>query len=92
MVQTPTAKLDDMLQEEEESLKSYFVRFNAKLIACETILDEKAKDALWSGLLMETPFWRNFYNKNLASYHQLVSIIQNEIQTEYTIENQKKVE
>lgn len=40
--------------EENESLKSYFARFTAKLIACETISDEKVRDALWNGLLMET--------------------------------------
>lgn len=31
-------------------------------------------------------------NKNLTSYHQLISLIQNEIQTKDTIESQKNVE
>lgn len=41
-----------MRQEEEKPLKNYFARFSTKLIACETISEEKAMDALWNDLLI----------------------------------------
>lgn len=40
---------------------------------------------------MEIPFQRDIRNKNPNSYHQLVSLIQNRIQTHDTIENRRKV-
>lgn len=46
MEQAIVTRLDNMRQEGGESLKSDFTRFSVKLIVCETISDEKARDAL----------------------------------------------
>lgn len=54
--QALATRLNDRWQEEGESLESYFVYFSTKLIACEMISNEKAWDALWNGLRMETSF------------------------------------
>lgn len=90
MGQTQPNRLNDMWQEECESFKSYFARVSAKLITCEKIFDEKAYDAVQNKLLIKTSFQQDVYNKNLAFYHQLVSLIQNKIHTKDTIENWKK--
>lgn len=75
----------------KECLESYFACFSAKLIVCQNISDKKARGALWNGLLKETSLWQNVYNKNPTSHHYLVSLMQNEIYTEDTIENWKTI-
>lgn len=67
--ESPAIRLNDMWQEKGESLKRYFTCFSVKLIICEMILNEKARDVLWNGLLMETPFWPDVRNNNAAFCH-----------------------
>ncbi|KAL2481391.1 hypothetical protein Adt_34357 [Abeliophyllum distichum] len=58
----------------------------------ETVTDEKALDALVTGLHMRTLFWRNVQNSQLKTYSQLVDLIQREIRSEEMIENREKAE
>lgn len=57
--QAPATRLNGMIKEERESLKSYFTHFSIELIDCKTISNEKARNALWSGLLMLKSLWRD---------------------------------
>ncbi|KAL2466505.1 hypothetical protein Adt_42356 [Abeliophyllum distichum] len=54
--------------------------------------DEKASDALVTGLYMRTSFWRDVQNSQPKTYSQLVDLVQHEIRSEETIENRKKAE
>ncbi|KAL2542705.1 hypothetical protein Adt_03683 [Abeliophyllum distichum] len=81
-----TTRLNDIRHELNESVKSYFNRFQNVLIAVASISDEKALDALWIGLRMETIYVRN---KRTRTYYELVDIIKAEIQEEETIEKHR---
>ncbi|KAL2532925.1 Retrotrans gag domain-containing protein [Abeliophyllum distichum] len=65
-------QLNDIQQKEEETVKSYFKRFNNVINKIETVTDEKALDALLTGLHMRTPFWRDVQNSQPKTYSQLV--------------------
>lgn len=68
MRQAPTTRLNDIWQEEAESLKSYLAYFSVKLIAWKMILNAKAWDALWKWLLTERlSFDWDFHGKNKPS-------------------------
>ncbi|KAL2471973.1 Uncharacterized protein Adt_40109 [Abeliophyllum distichum] len=84
------AQLNDIRIKEEETVKSYFKRFSNVINKIETVTDEKALDALVSGLHMRTPFWRDVQNSQLKTYSQLVDLVQREIRSEETIENREK--
>ncbi|KAL2520977.1 hypothetical protein Fot_24900 [Forsythia ovata] len=90
--EAPTRRLNDIRQGLSEFVKSYFNRFQNELIVVESISDEKALDALWNVLRMETIFWRDVQNKRHQTYNQFVDLIKAEIQMEETIENRKKHE
>ncbi|KAL2526414.1 hypothetical protein Adt_11468 [Abeliophyllum distichum] len=58
----------------------------------ETVIEEKALDALVTGLHIRTLFWRNVQNSQSKTYSQLVDLVQREIRSEETIENREKAE
>ncbi|KAL2484846.1 Uncharacterized protein Adt_29602 [Abeliophyllum distichum] len=79
-------------QKEGETVKSYFKRFNNVIDKIETVTDEKALDALVTGLHMCTLFWRDVQNSQPKTYSQLVDLVQHEIRSEETIKNREKAE
>ncbi|KAL2505624.1 Retrotrans gag domain-containing protein [Abeliophyllum distichum] len=86
------AQLNDIRQKEGETFKSYFKRFINVINKIETVINEKALDALITGLHMYTPFWRDVQNSQPKTYSQLVDLVQHEIRSEETIENREKAE
>ncbi|KAL2470597.1 Ribonuclease H [Abeliophyllum distichum] len=85
------AQLNDIRQKEGETVKSYFKRFSNVINKIETVTNEKALDALVTGLHMHTSFWRHVQNSQPKTYSQLVDLVQCEIWSEETIENREKV-
>ncbi|KAL2498078.1 Uncharacterized protein Adt_23628 [Abeliophyllum distichum] len=79
-------------KKEEEIVKSYFKRFNNIINKIETVTDEKALDALVTGLHKLTSFWRNMQNIQPKTYSQLVDLVQHKTWSEETIENREKAE
>ncbi|KAL2505889.1 Uncharacterized protein Adt_21510 [Abeliophyllum distichum] len=86
------AQLNDIRQKEEETVKSYFKRFSNIINKIETVTNEKALDALVTGLHMCTPFWRDMQNSKLKTYSKLIDLVQRKIQSEEMIENREKAE
>ncbi|KAL2491463.1 Retrotrans gag domain-containing protein [Abeliophyllum distichum] len=89
---TDIAQLNDIQKKEGETVKSYFKRFSNVINKIETMTDEKALDALVTGLHMRTPFWRDVQNNQPKTYSQLVDLVQREIKSEETIKNREKAE
>ncbi|KAL2466652.1 RNase H domain-containing protein [Abeliophyllum distichum] len=85
-------QLNDIQQKEGKTIKSYFKRFSNVINKIETVTDEKALDALVTGLHMRTPFRRDVQNNQLKTYSQLVDLVQREIRSEETIKNREKAE
>ncbi|KAL2526746.1 Uncharacterized protein Adt_11800 [Abeliophyllum distichum] len=85
-------QLNDIQQKEGETVNIYFKRFSNVINKIMTVTDEKALDALVTGLYMRTPFWRGMQNSQLKTYSQLVDLVQHEIQSEEMIENREKAE
>ncbi|KAL2480267.1 Uncharacterized protein Adt_33233 [Abeliophyllum distichum] len=85
-------QLSNFQQKEEKTVKSYFKRFSNVMNKIEIVTNEKALDALMTGLHMRTPFWRNVQNSQSKTYSQLVDLVQHKIKLEETIESKEKVE
>ncbi|KAL2518148.1 putative gag protein [Abeliophyllum distichum] len=69
------AQLHDIRQKKRETVKSYFNRFSNVINKIKTVTDDKALDALVTGLHMHTPFWRDVQNSQSKTYSQLVDLI-----------------
>ncbi|KAL2531769.1 Retrotrans gag domain-containing protein [Abeliophyllum distichum] len=76
---------------EGKTVKSYF-KFSNVINKIKTVTDEKALDALVTGLYMRTPFWRDVQNSQPKTYSQLVDLVQCVIRSEEMIENKEKAE
>ncbi|KAL2518478.1 Uncharacterized protein Adt_14725 [Abeliophyllum distichum] len=84
------AQLHDIQQKNRKTVKNYFKRFINVINKIETVTDDKALDALVTGLHMRTPFWRDIQNSQPKTYSQLVDLIQREIQSKKMIENRER--
>ncbi|KAL2512800.1 Uncharacterized protein Adt_18400 [Abeliophyllum distichum] len=73
-------------------MKGYFKRFSNIINKIKNVTDNKALDALITGLHMRNLFWTDIQNREPKSYTQLVDLIQREIHSEKTIENREKAE
>ncbi|KAL2486449.1 Uncharacterized protein Adt_31205 [Abeliophyllum distichum] len=86
------AQLHDIRQKNGETVKSYCKKFSNVINKNETVSDDKALNALVTGLHMHTPFWRDVHNSQPKTYSHLVDLIQREIQSKETIENRERAE